>query len=95
MKKQLITICYLIVGFSVLGQNYSKEYVALKKTGDSLYKIKQYKNSALAYSAAIRAKSGEPAIDDQYGAASSWLRRCWCLNKIFLFFSKEHQQHEL
>lgn len=72
MKKQLITICCIIVSYGVLGQDYSKEYSAFKKAGDSLYKIKEYRRSALAYSSALRAKGLAPTIDDRWEAASSW-----------------------
>lgn len=50
MKKLLIILfCLFATQFS-----FSQSAEQLYKTGDSLYKVKDYKNAAMAYSAGIK-----------------------------------------
>lgn len=72
MKKIFFTFCCMLLTCLSFSQKLSKEYEIFKWKGDSLYKIKQYKNSALAYSTALRVKGGEPSIDDRWSTACSW-----------------------
>ncbi len=70
MKKYLIILsCIFIAQFS-FGQNAA--YSALIKTADSLYNVKDFKNSALSYSAAFKANEWKGLSDNRYNAASSW-----------------------
>lgn len=72
MKKILFTFCCVFLAWFSFSQNFSKEYEILKGKGDSLYKIKEYKNSAFAYSTALSVKGGEPSINDRWATACSW-----------------------
>lgn len=49
-----------------------KEYYAFTKKADSLYKAKDYRKSALAYSSAFAAFGGKGVNNDRYSAARSW-----------------------
>ena len=70
MKKIIFLFsCFIITQFS-FGQ--LKEYVTLVKKADSLYKAKEYKKSAFAYSDAFKAMSGKGLTNDRYNAACSW-----------------------
>lgn len=48
------------------------EYHAFVKQADSLYKIRDYLNSGLSYSAAFNTFGGKGYTDDRYDAACSW-----------------------
>lgn len=50
----------------------SSEYKMLVIKGDSLYKVKDYKNSALAYSSAFKDFGWKGTPKDRYNAARSW-----------------------
>jgi hypothetical protein len=52
------------------GQN--KEYAYFVKKADSLYRAKDYKNSASSYSAAFKAYGWTGLAGDRYNAACSW-----------------------
>jgi hypothetical protein len=49
-----------------------KEYFVFVKRADSLYKIKEFKNSGLAYTAAFKTGGGKGTLEDRYSAARSW-----------------------
>lgn len=66
------SIVLLIFTKTTLAQKLSKEYTKLVKIADSLYKAKEYKKSALAYSSAFNANKGKGSLDDRYKAACSW-----------------------
>lgn len=75
MKINLITVCCLLVTYLSFGQDNSKEFAELQKRGDSLYKIKEYKNSALAYSLAVRLANPEEETNvnnARWQTACSW-----------------------
>ena len=68
MKKiRFIFCCVLSVHFSI-----AQDATALLKTGDSLYKVKDYKSAALAYNAGIKMQGKETAIARYRSAAASW-----------------------
>jgi len=68
MKYILLLPFGLLLSQLSFGQNAA----ALYKSGDSLYKAKEYKKSAIAYSAAIR-EEGKAAAISRYGVlASRW-----------------------
>ncbi|HUS02315.1 MAG TPA: alpha/beta hydrolase [Chitinophagaceae bacterium] len=72
MKKILLTISCIIATCLLFGQNNSNEYSQFKKRGDSLYKVKDYKNSAIAYTSAVRFASQKVENNIRWSAASSW-----------------------
>ena len=58
------------MALSSLGQN--NKYSAFVKIADSLYKMKEYDRSALAYSEAFKSNGWKGYADDRYNAACSW-----------------------
>ena len=72
MKKNLFIVCYLFVTYFSFAQISTKEYDAFKKIGDSLYKLKDYKNAAIAYSSSIKIAGNNATIGDRYDNACSW-----------------------
>src|SRR5258706_13060513 len=48
------------------------EYIALVKKADSLYKARDFKMSAQAYSSAFKINGWKGRSDDRYNAACSW-----------------------
>jgi hypothetical protein len=69
--KKLILVCCLIFTSVFYSQN-SQKYRELIKKADSLYKAKNYKNSAFTYSEAFIENGGKAPINDRYNAACSW-----------------------
>jgi len=72
MKKTILSAASIIASFLALGQSLSKKYVAFVKQADSLYSIKDFKNSALRYTAAFKSNKWTGLLVDQYNAACSW-----------------------
>jgi len=54
------------------GQNIPKKYFVLVKIADSLYRAKDYKNSAIQYSDAFKSNGWKGTSNDRYNAACSW-----------------------
>lgn len=50
----------------------TKQYLDFVKKADSLYKLKDFKNSALNYSSAFKANGWKGFATDRYNAACSW-----------------------
>jgi hypothetical protein len=71
MKKILI-ITILNISTSLFGQSMPREYYQLAKQADSLYKLKEFKNSGLAYNNAFRAYENKGTILHKYNASCSW-----------------------
>ena len=70
MKKIIFpSVCFILTHVS-FGQNV--EYFNLVKKADSLYNAKNFKASALAYSAAFKANGWTGMSNDRYNAACSW-----------------------
>lgn len=69
-----ILIVIICLNKNTEAQNPTKEYFKLTNKADSLYKAKDYKKSALAYSLAFNANKGKGSLDDRYKAACSWAR---------------------
>ncbi|MDR2065982.1 MAG: hypothetical protein LBP85_09800 [Prevotellaceae bacterium] len=73
MKKLSLLLILSIFAIShSFEQEIPNEYYKFINEADSLYKIKEYKMSAFAYSAAMRANNGKALIHDRYNAACSW-----------------------
>ena len=71
--KQTILISAFILSINLsFGQNIIKEYPDLIRKADSLYKAKDYKNSAIKYADAFKANGGKGVTNDRYNAACSW-----------------------
>lgn len=70
MKKIIMLLgCFITTHFS-FGQN--GKYSVLVKKADFLYNIKEFKSSALTYTAAFRANGWTGTPNDRYNAACSW-----------------------
>ena len=70
MKKIIfLSVCFISTQVT-FGQN--AEYFSLVKKADSLYNLKDFKTSALTYSAAFKANGWLGIADDRYKAACSW-----------------------
>ncbi|HTA62294.1 MAG TPA: hypothetical protein VK835_07560, partial [Bacteroidia bacterium] len=76
--KQLLLLIILLLSSNFYGQiNPAKrnlsyyDYVVM---ADSLYRAKDYENSALAYSAAFKSIGGKGISHDRYNAACTWAK---------------------
>jgi len=54
MKQSLMFIFFAILATLTIGQNNYQEYDNFVKRADSFYRVKDYKNAALAYSKAFK-----------------------------------------
>lgn len=70
MKNNIFFFVCIIFTQVLFGQNV--EYFQLIKEADSLYQAKDYKTSAITYSAAFRNNNLIERVDDHYNAACSW-----------------------
>jgi len=68
MKNAIAFICFFII--SDFG--YSQDATIFYKKADSLYKAKDYKNSAFAYSEGIRIEGTTTRVGRYWGCACSW-----------------------
>jgi hypothetical protein len=71
MKSTIFILAIIIMAIPGFAQN-APQYGKLVKAGDSLYNIKDYRNSALQYSAAFKANGWKGTSTDRYNAACSW-----------------------
>ncbi|MEO7923818.1 MAG: prolyl oligopeptidase family serine peptidase [Chitinophagaceae bacterium] len=68
MKKFLLSASCSLLVYICFGQSAD----ALYKKGDSLYRAKDYKNAALAYSAGIKMQGGKTDLNNYWRAAGRW-----------------------
>jgi len=72
MKITLLFLAFVISTTCLIGQHIPPEYGVFVKKADSLYKAKEYKKSANAYSEAFKANGWKGSTYDRYYAACSW-----------------------
>lgn len=72
MKIKIIFVFLIIIAKLIVGQTPPPAYYSFVKKADSLYKAKDYKNSALSYSSAFQAFGNKGYLSDRYNAARSW-----------------------
>jgi hypothetical protein len=72
MKHTLLILAFLFKIQLSNAQDVPKEYFDLVKIADSLYRIKDYKNSGNKYSNAFKVNSWKGYSSDRYNAACSW-----------------------
>ena len=73
MRKTSIIIGLFVFSIGeVQSQNIPDEYFTLVRKADSLYNVKDYKNSAFTYSSAFKANGWKGMPNDRYNAACSW-----------------------
>jgi hypothetical protein len=68
--KQIFLLLFIFVRIVCAAQ--SAEYLGQIKKADSLYKVKDFKNSAIAYSFAFKSNGWRGLTNDRYNAACSW-----------------------
>jgi pimeloyl-ACP methyl ester carboxylesterase len=71
MKTTIFLILLLSSSF-LFGQSLSQNYSDLVRKADSLYRAKDFNNSALTYSNAFKATDWKGNLNDRYNAACSW-----------------------
>lgn len=95
--KALIIICLMTTLFS--HAQLSKEYITNIQKGDSLYNIKDYKSSALSYSAAFKSNGWKATTNDRYNAACTWAlanipdSAFYHLNKLVTKYKYSNYEH--
>ena len=72
MIKTILFIAFVIATTFLFGQNIPQQYINLIKKADSLYKAKDYGNSAFTYSDAFKINNLNLKSNDLYNAACSW-----------------------
>ncbi len=72
MKKTTLLLTFLIATVSLLGQNSNRKYDVLIRKADSLYQVKDYKNSAHAFSNAFNVPDSKITMNHRYNAACSY-----------------------
>jgi pimeloyl-ACP methyl ester carboxylesterase len=72
MKIALLFLGLVISTVTVVGQNILPKYTVLIRKADSLYQIKNYKNSAFAFSDAFKAPDAKITMNHRYNAACSY-----------------------
>ena len=72
MKTTIFLLTLLISATALLAQNNHQKYDVLIRKADSLYQVKDYKNSAHAFSDAFNAPDAEITMNHRYNAACSW-----------------------
>jgi hypothetical protein len=77
MKGNYLLPCGVLFTSFLASQTIPKEYFDRCRKADSLYHIEDYKNSALMYSAAMKANGWKGYTGHRYSAA-----RCWALANI-------------
>jgi len=71
--KTITTFLIFVISSSFLfGQSVSQNYSDLVRKADSLYRAKDFNNSALTYSNAFGATDWKGMLNDRYNAACSW-----------------------
>ena len=72
MKTTMFLLALLISTSSLIAQKNNQKYDSLIKKADSLYQVKDYKNSAFAFSEAFNAPDAKITINHRYNAACSY-----------------------
>jgi pimeloyl-ACP methyl ester carboxylesterase len=72
MKTITLFLGLLICSVSLSGQTFTRKYDYRIRKADSLYLIKDFKNSAFAFSDAFKASDSKITINHRYNAACSW-----------------------
>jgi len=72
MKTTTLFLALLICSASLSGQSNAGKYDVLIRKADSLYRVKDFKKSAFAFSDAFKAPDSKITINHRYNAACSW-----------------------
>lgn len=72
MRNILTFICCTIFSCGAFAQSRGTDYQSMLSKADSLYNVKDYKASAITYSAAFKLNGGNGTRNKKYNAACSW-----------------------
>ena len=72
MKTTILLLGLLVCGADLTGHTITHKYDFLIRQADSLYQVKDFKNSAFAFSAAFKAPDSKITRNHRYNAACSW-----------------------
>ncbi|MEA4936294.1 MAG: alpha/beta hydrolase [Paludibacter sp.] len=72
MKKIVLFLSFLIFTAGLFAQNSNQKYDVFIRKADSLYQVKDYKNSALAFSDAFNVPDSRITMNHRYNAACSY-----------------------
>lgn len=72
MKTTTLILSLIICSAFVSGQTITAKYDNLIRKADSLYQVKDFKNSGFAFSDAFKAPDAKITINHRYNAACSW-----------------------
>ncbi len=72
MKQTTLLFALFLSTNVIFGQRVPREYYSLVKVTDSLYRAKDFINSAYKYSDAFRVNGWKGLSNDRYNAARSW-----------------------
>jgi pimeloyl-ACP methyl ester carboxylesterase len=72
MKTTIFLLTLLISASSLFAQNCNQKYDVFIRRADSLYQVKDYKNSALAFSEAFNLPDSKISMNHRYNAACSY-----------------------
>lgn len=72
MKTTILALSLLVYGVSFFGQTITRKYDFLIRKADSLYQVKDFKNSAFTFSDAFKAPDSKVTRNHRYNAACSW-----------------------
>jgi len=72
MKTTTLFLVFAIFTVSLSGQTDLQKYPDLRRIADSLYNVKDFKNSAFAFSRAFKANGWNATSKEHYNAACSW-----------------------
>ena len=72
MKTITLFLSFVISSSFIFGQSVSQNYSELVRKADSLYRAKDFKNSAFTYSNAFEVNGWKGNLNDHYNAACSW-----------------------
>ena len=70
--KTTLLLSLLICTLSIFSQTNTHKYEILIRQADSLYQVKDFKNSAFAFSAAFKVPDAKITMNHRYNAACSW-----------------------
>ena len=93
MKKILFLVCCLLVSYFSFSQWDKNKYTDFWNKGDSLYETKDYKNAALAYSAALVVSAGDVSSWENWVTASTWCRANYPDSSFFYLNSIENSKN--
>jgi pimeloyl-ACP methyl ester carboxylesterase len=72
MRSTVLLLCLSLYAASLFGQAVTRKYDVLIRKADSLYQVKDFKNSAFAFSDAFKVTDAKITVNHRYNAACSW-----------------------